>query len=259
MSRIRLDALQATYPDLIDLYPLSPTQRGMLFHTLYAPEAGVYVGHLSLTLHTDLSIPVFKRAWQQLLERHPVLRTIFVWEDLDEPVQVVCQGVALPLEQYDWRDLDPLTQQERLEECLAAQRRRGFDLACPPLMRLLLIRLSDDVSRLIWSHHHLLIDGWSMNVIYKELSTLYEAALVGQSVHLGRTSSFRDHIDWLTKQDLAQAERFWRQTLAGFYRSTPLGVDSAAGDPRVRVISTSKQAFQPRPQTAWSPSPSGTS
>ncbi|UFP96150.1 non-ribosomal peptide synthetase [Gloeobacter morelensis] len=232
LSRIRLDALQATYPDLIDLYPLSPTQRGMLFHTLYAPEAGVYVGHLSLTLHTDLSIPVFKRAWQQLLERHPVLRTIFVWEDLDEPVQVVCQGVALPLEQYDWRDLDPLTQQERLEECLAAQRRRGFDLACPPLMRLLLIRLSDDVSRLIWSHHHLLIDGWSMNVIYKELSTLYEAALVGQSVHLGRTSSFRDHIDWLTKQDLAQAERFWRQTLAGFYRSTPLGVDSAAGDPQ---------------------------
>ncbi|HEX8853568.1 MAG TPA: amino acid adenylation domain-containing protein, partial [Pyrinomonadaceae bacterium] len=156
---------------------------------------------------------------------HAVLRTGFVWEGLDEPVQVVYSGVRLPLQQQDWRGLSAEEQQQRLAEHLKAERRRGFDLSEAPLMRLHLFRLADDAYRLIWSHHHLLLDGWCNTLILKEVFTFYEAFSRDREIELERTRPFRDYIAWLQGQDLSQAEKFWRETLDGFATPTPLQVD----------------------------------
>ena len=88
-----------------DIYPLSPMQQGMLFHTLYAPQSGAYFEQRTCTLRGELDIPAFEQAWQRLIDRHPVLRTAFVSETVKEPVQVVYRQVDLPLGQHDWRGL----------------------------------------------------------------------------------------------------------------------------------------------------------
>src|SRR5436309_3786026 len=109
-----------------DIYPLSPTQEGMLFHSLYdSPEAGVYVGQMSYEVAGDLDVEAFERAWQRVVDRHPALRTAFVWEGLDQPMQIVRQRVRIPFEQQDWRGLPRKIQQKWLASFLKTDRARG--------------------------------------------------------------------------------------------------------------------------------------
>src|SRR5215510_5116520 len=213
-----------------DIYELSPMQQGMLFHTLYDPKSGVYFEQLSCTLRGDLNISAFKRAWQHLMERHPALRTSFYWEDLDKPLQVVHTQVELPCEQQDWRGLTLSKQHERLETFLQIDRGQGFALDQAPLMRCALIQAAENIYHFIWSYHHLLVDGWCIPVILKEVFIFYTAFDQGQRVSLDSPRPYRDYILWLQQQDLSQAEAFWRQTLQGFTAPTALGVDRTMGD-----------------------------
>src|SRR6185369_4641461 len=210
-----------------DIYPLSPMQKGMLFHTLFDPEAEEYFEQLSSTFYGDLDVAAFRRAWEHTIQRHPVLRTAVVWERRDEPYQVVYSRVSLPWDEQDWRHLSSAEQQEGLERYVLAQRARGFKLSEAPLMRIGLIRLADDAHRVIWSHHHMLLDAWCRPLVFKEIFTLYEAFRLGQTLNLKTPRPYRDYIAWLQQQDLSKAEGFWRSTLAGFTEPTPLVVDRA--------------------------------
>lgn len=218
-----------------DFYPLSPMQQGMLFHSLLAPDSGVYVGQLSCVLCGDLDSGAFERAWQRVVERHPILRTTFVSADLKEPIQVVHRSVTLPLEQHDWRDLPPHAQAAQLDAWLHADQQRGFKLTAPPLLRLTLIRLSSASYQFIWTYHHLLFDGWSLPLILHEVFALYQAFArlpagttpSDQQLGLPLVRPFRSYIAWLKKQNLAEAETFWRQKLAGVGAPTSLVVDHA--------------------------------
>ena len=202
-----------------DLYVLSPIQSGMLFHSLYAPGSGVYVIQVSCALRGELNVKAFERAWQQVLQRHAILRSSFVWEALDRPVQAVHRHVELPLGQHDWRALTPSAQQEALADWLREDRTRGFALDEAPLMRLALAREADQAYRVIWSYHHLLLDGWSMQILLKEVFTLYEAYSRGETLHLAPIRQYRDYIGWL-QQSLSAAETYWRKTLKGFTTPT---------------------------------------
>ena len=88
-------------------YPLSALQQGMLFHSLSSPDSGVDMEQILCTLREPLRISVFEHAWSQVIERHPVLRTRFQWQDVGEPIQVVEPSVGLPLHYYDWRLKSP--------------------------------------------------------------------------------------------------------------------------------------------------------
>ncbi len=210
-----------------DIYELSPMQQGMLFHTLYAPESGVYFEQLNCTLRGDLNVSAFKQAWQQVVARHPVLRTCFYWEDLDKPLQVVNEQVELPWVEYDWCGLTPTEQQNQLETFLQADRQQDFELNQAPLMRFALMRVQEDTYQFVWSFHHVLIDGWSGSIIFKEVFAFYEALKRGQSLSLKLPHPYRDYIVWLQQQDLSQAEDFWRKALQGFTAPTPLVVNKA--------------------------------
>jgi hypothetical protein len=227
-----------------DLYELSPMQQGMLFHSLAAPESGVYVESLSCTVQGKLDISAFKRAWQKVVERHPVWRTSFYWEGLDKPLQVVNRCVSLPWQQHDWRKHSPVDQQEQLEAFIQAERKRGFELSEAPLMRLGLIQMDDDVYEFLWSHHHLLLDGWSLSLVLKEVFAFYEAFCQGQDLHLKPSRPYSDYIVWLQEQDLTVAEAFWLQALKGFTAPTPLGVDRALGSLSSEVESYDEQEIQ---------------
>jgi len=154
-----------------DIYPLSPMQQGMLFHRLYATRTDVYFHQAEFTLHGQLDVGAFEQAWERVVARHPILRSAFIWERGQEPFQVVRERVKLPLEKHDWHELSRADQQAELVAFLKADRERGIELFKAPLMRLSLIQLADDVSHLVWSHHHMLLDGWSVALVLKVAET----------------------------------------------------------------------------------------
>ncbi len=208
-----------------DVYPLSPLQQGMLFHTLFSPDAGMYFTQVVLTLEGQMDVEAFQGAWQRVVERHSILRTAFLWEELDEPLQLVRQKVTLPWNCQDWRSIPATEHNTRLDDLLAADRANGFDLARAPLMRFTLLHLSDERHWLLWSSHHILLDGWSMPLLLKEVLTIYETGVHGGNVELPQPRPFRDYISWLEQQDLSQAEAFWRKRLEGFREPTRLPVE----------------------------------
>ncbi len=211
-----------------DFYPLSPMQQGMLFHSLYEPHSGVYVEQLSSTLRGKLNVEAFKQAWQQVMRRHPVLRTAFMWEGLDEPIQVVHRQVDLLLEQQDWREVPETEVAAKQQRYLVEERRRGFDLSRPPLIRLGLMRTAEDAHFFAMTYYHAIFDGWSLPIILKEVFTFYEAIAQNKTVKLPPARPYRDYIAWFKKQDFTRAEKFWRETLKGFTAPTPLVVDRPA-------------------------------
>ncbi len=225
LSQSELDqVLRERRQNIDDLYPLSPMQQGMLFHSLYAPDGQLYFNQLSSPISGQINSDNFKRAWQEILDRHPILRTAFVWAGLKQPLQIVPNRVELPWEQLDFRGLPAEEQTRKVQEFLLADRTRGFDLTKPPLMRVALIQLGDAQWQVVWSHHHLLMDGWCMPIILKEFSALYDALQRGENIPPATTRPFRDYIAWLQRQEVTKAEEFWRGLLKGFDSPTSLGI-----------------------------------
>ena len=209
-----------------DVYRLSPLQQGMMFHALYQPQSGAYVIQLAARLEGDLRADAFHRAWQRVVERHPSLRTVFLPDIATDPVQVVLQRAGLPWEDLDWSN-DP-SADDRLEAYLRDDRTRGFALDAAPLMRCALIRLGERSWRFVWSHHHLLTDGWCLPILMREVMHWYTTFAAGRDTDLPTPPPYRTYIAWLGRQDMGKAEAFWRDTLAGFDTPTPLGVDRPA-------------------------------
>ena len=237
-----------------EFYPLSPMQQGILFHCLYEPQSALYFGQLSYTFHGEFNASAFIQAWQTVLDRHSILRTLFIWEELKEPVQVVQRKVELPHQILDWRDFSTSEQQQRLEAFLQEDRKRGFEFSKAPLMRLTLIELDHDVHRFIWSHHHLLVDGWSVPLLLGEVFELYETYRRGEVLSLEERRPFREYIGWLHQQDLSKAEVFWREYLKGITAPTPLGLahavarapelENRCGDEMIGLSTTATNALQ---------------
>jgi hypothetical protein len=222
----------STEDNIEDIYPLSPMQQGMLFHCLYSPDPGMYLSQVSCTLAPPFDPTAFEQAWQQVVDRHAIFRTSFVWEGLDDPVQVVWKRLKLSVERHDWRALSPSAQGQRLEMHREEAGRRGLKLSAAPLLRLALIRLGEEEYQFNCMYHHLLLDGWSEAILFAELSTAYAALAGGTQANLARPGSFGDYIAWLQRQDLAAAETYWRRTLKGFTSPTPLHEARATLDAR---------------------------
>jgi hypothetical protein len=205
----------------------------MLFHSLYAPESGVYFEQVHCALEGSLEPEAFRRAWQRVVDRHSIFRTHFAWEGLDEPVQVVHRQAELGWRELDWRGLSPDEQEQRLQSLLEEDRKRGFDFGEAPLMCLALIRTDESAWRFVWSHHHVLLDGWSLPIVMREVLLSYEGLLQGKQVALPAPHSYRNYIAWLDEQDRAKAESFWREHLEGFEAPTPLPLESPTREPEV--------------------------
>ncbi len=212
-----------------DIYPLSPGQQGMLMVLLLSgSKSEVYFDQCVLTVGGDLDVDAWRRAWQRVVDRHPSLRTLFLWEGREQPLQVVRRQADLACAEHDWRDLataGETAREERLETFLREDRTKGFDLAQPPLMRLAVIRWSDDEWRVVWSFHHLIVDGWSLSRVLGEAVSYYGALREGTEPAIEAPRRYRDYIAWVQRQDLGRAESFWREALRGFDEATPLPYD----------------------------------
>ncbi|MBV9774698.1 MAG: AMP-binding protein, partial [Gemmatimonadetes bacterium] len=206
------------------IYPLTGMQQAILLRVLRQPEAGEYVEQVSWTLEGEFDPAAFARAWRLAIDRHPVLRTSFFWEGLDQPLQVVRTHADLPVEEQDWQGVPEAERRERLARFLVTDRKRGFDLAAAPLMRLTRIRIAPDASHFVWTHHHLVVDGWSAALCLRDVFGFYEALCRGETPRPARTHVFREYVEWTARQDPAAGETFWRGVLDGFQGGSAPGV-----------------------------------
>jgi amino acid adenylation domain-containing protein/non-ribosomal peptide synthase protein (TIGR01720 family) len=216
----------AAKDSVTDIYELSPMQQGLLFHSLFDLESPAYFEQLSCEIEGDLNLDLLLSVWKQVVDRHATLRSGFFWQDLAHPVQVVFRSVEIPWEIFDWRSQPAGDRQQAFEAFLADDRARGFDLGQAPLFRCTLMRETDTTYRFCWSHHHILLDGWSAAVLMKEVFHVYDSSLrEGKPPMLEAPRPYRGYIEWLQTQDNNQAETHWRNEMKGFYAPTPLPED----------------------------------
>ena len=230
LSQAEIEQLEAEYPKLEDILPLSPLQEGLLFHALYDTTApDVYTVQVVLGLEGPLDSHGLRVAAEALLERHANLRASFVHEGLSRPVQVIVPEVALPWCEVDLSGLGPAQCEERLARLLAKERTLRFELGRGPLLRFSLIRLGLNQHRLLLSNHHLLMDGWSLPVLIRELFVLYGQE--GQSAALPRVTPYREYLGWLAAQDRRAAQGAWQRALEGLEESTRLAAAEPGATP----------------------------
>jgi non-ribosomal peptide synthase protein (TIGR01720 family) len=226
-----LDRLFGAASNVQDIYRLSPIQLGFLLQALEAREAGVYVEQMSGSMTGTLDLEILERAWQAVVDRHSILRTGFLWEDLGEPLQVVEHRVPVRLRCERWPNLEPEEQTARLAAFRQQDREAGFDLGRPPLSRGTLIEFAPGDYRFVWTYHHLIGDGWSTPVLIGELLTIYRALVAGHRPELSPVRPFRDLIAWLDYRDPGRAEQFWHEELGGFVVPTRLPLELAPRSP----------------------------
>ena len=213
-------------PDnLQDLYPLSPMQQGMLFHSQLGQEPGAYTIQLSSRMQGDFSPSLFTKAWQEVLDRHPSLRAVIVTPPGLDPLQGIVSKAKLPWFDFDWRELSAEAQQEQWLALLDADRKKGFDAETCPLMRCTLVQTENHSWRFLWSHHHLLTDGWCLPILMREVLECYESFACGRPYDAPLPPLYREYIEWLQSKDLNQAKSFWRDYLQDFDTPTSLGID----------------------------------
>jgi len=211
-----------------DIYPLSPVQRGILFHSLEDEGKRMYFFQIVLTLSGEIKLDAFRLAWQRLIDRHAILRTAFVWKNLEQPLQVVQRQATLQFEVIDDTPADPAAWDEFRAEFLQRDRERGLALSRAPLMRLTALRMPQGTYTIVWSFHHLIADAWSQSLLLAELIQQYDAIQSGVTLSLETPPSFRSYIEWLQKRSSASEEAFWKKTFEGFDIPPQLGVRCAA-------------------------------
>ncbi|MFD6106618.1 condensation domain-containing protein, partial [Nocardia salmonicida] len=220
VTQAELDTWHRERPRLTDVLPLAPLQLGLMFLAQVSP-ADPYLVQLAVELAGEVDADRLRRAAQAVLDRHAILRTAFGSSAAGTPVGFVAEGVTVP-----WQIVD--TDRADAEEFLAAEARIGFDLSAAPLLRFTLYRRADGM-HLVLTAHHLLVDGWSMPLLMRELLLCY--ATDGAPTVLPRVRPYRDYLAWLADQDRSAALRNWREALSGHRPSLLTAAISAPSAP----------------------------
>ena len=234
LSCEQVEQMEAAYPALEDILPLSPLQEGLLFHALYDRSVSdVYCVQIGLEFEGLLDAPRMQRAVKELVHRHANLRAAFRHEGLERPVQVIVRDAEVPWREEDFSALDGQTQDLRRKEWLAADLAERFEPSEAPLLRFALLRLNRERHVLVVTSHHLLMDGWSMPVFLGEFFALYRSD--GHAAALPRVRPYSEYLAWLGQQNSQVALATWRDYLADLDGPTllapPLRQDASPGLP----------------------------
>jgi amino acid adenylation domain-containing protein len=218
-----LDGLGLAASDIEDVYPMTPMQHGILLHSLMGVGTGIYHMQDIYRINTPIDPGALLQAWSHIVRCHSALRTGFLLSDAHGALQVVYRDVQPAFEYLDWRSLPPTEQSQALDELLRTERKTGFDLSRPPLMRARLIQMTATTSCFVRSNHHILMDAWCHTLLLRDLLLSYRAYLAGETPQLPPVPAYRAYIDWLGQQDREEARAFWKQELSGMEQATPVG------------------------------------
>ena len=223
LDQAAVDRLAGDGRAVEDIYPLTPMQAGMVYHWLSHGDRGVYLQQITFVLDGVTDLDMLATAWQRVVDQTTVLRSRVVWEGVQAPVQVVDRRAAVPVTRLDWTALAAAERSDELRRLLDGDRVAGMDIGVAPLLRLTLARLSATEVRVVWTFHHLLLDGWSVFQVLSDVFAAHAALTRGEpdAAPAVPRRPFAEYLRWLAGRDHREAETFWRWTLAGLAAPTP--------------------------------------
>lgn len=213
--------------NLQDIYPLTPLQEGMLFHSRYDPDSSAYFQQSLSRMTGNLDIEAFQQSWNIIFKRHDVLRTLFVTENVPRPLQFVLKERECDFVYKDIAHLSKSEQETFLLKAGKADRDKGFDLSRDVLMRVTLLQTGANEYYIYWSFHHILMDGWCSGILEKELWYIYSSIKKHIVPDLPASVPYGQYIMWLEKQDKKTAQNYWNSYLDGFNGISALHSDTS--------------------------------
>ena len=198
-----------------DIYTLTPMQEGMMYHAMLETTSAAYFEQRFYRLHGELDVDTVKKSLNELFKRYDILRTAFINQEADRPVQVVLKQREAG---FGYEDMRPLVaegqdKEELIETLKQKDRQQLFDLGKDPLMRATIIQAADDEYELLWSHHHILTDGWCTEILVMEFWEIYQSFMENRPYQLPEVKQFRTYINWLKKQDKEKLKEYWKNYL----------------------------------------------
>ncbi|POO76559.1 non-ribosomal peptide synthetase, partial [Bacillus sp. MBGLi97] len=215
-------------PEIQDIYPLSFMQEGMLFHSLLDQESRAYFEQASFTINGSLDTERFQKSLDALIERYDIFRTAFIHKNVAKPRQVVLKERQSRLQFVDISHLDEAAKETFVDQFEHDDKKKGFDLQTDPLMRVSILKRAHEQYHCIWSHHHILMDGWCFGIVMKEFLAIYKALGKGQLPDFEPVQPFSKYIKWLMRQDRKEAEAFWKTRLVGVKQTASLPKTSSS-------------------------------
>lgn len=198
-----------------EILSLLPLQEGLMYHYLENPVNQTYFEQLSLHLQGRFDLHALRTAWNSVMEANEMLRTVFRWEKLQKPVQIVLKWKELPIRVHDLSPMNEEDQTQMVLDIKENDQREQLDLREEPF-RITVILLNDNEFVMMLSYHHILFDGWSLGVVLKELFEAYQAACQGLRLEWKKKNSFKDYVKWIQNQNLVVQKQYWQSYLAGF-------------------------------------------
>ena len=201
--------------DVINIYGLSPMQEGMLFHSLLDRQSGAYFEQFLICLRGRLDLDIFEKTFNRLIERYDILRTVFTYKKTQRPRQVLLKSRPAAIYFEDISHLDEKAARDYLEEFRRRDRQRGFDLTGDLLMRISMFKTAAHAYKLVWSFHHIIMDGWCFGILFADFVEIYRALRRSEPLEVRPVIPYRRYIDWLEKQDRQAGMAYWQSYLEG--------------------------------------------
>ena len=216
INQDKLNRIVGNSTAIEDIYPLTYMQHAVLFHNLFTSKSGNNTQQLTWTLKGDVNVNAFQKAWNTVIKRHSILRTVFFWRDVDEPLQVVFKDVQLEINTMDWSCRTRQEQEVLLKDYITDEKKKGFQTSVAPLMRVCIIRTSDNEHKLLWSYWTSLFDNWSYTIITNEVFSFYNLYSLGKEPTMVPAPGFASYVRWFSGQDKSKARAFWSREFEGF-------------------------------------------
>ena len=224
-----LDKLKEKYKDyeIEKIYPLNNMQQGMLFHSLKDTNSNAYTEQLVISLEGKVDLDVITDLFNKVINKHEVLRSLFEYEICSNYKQVVMEKVHVDINYHDVRE--NVDKEQWLDEFISEDRNNGFNLAKELPTRISLIRIKDNSYKIVWTHHHIILDGWSVGIILEDIFDVYKHIKVDKNYLVESKNNYEEYIKWLNSQDKEEGIEYWAKYLEGYNREVMI--------PRTREVS----------------------
>ncbi len=199
-----------------DIYSLSPMQQGMLFHSIMDGASGAYFEQSRLKIMGQIDIKLFERSFNYIIEKYDILRTVFLYEKVSQPVQIVLRK---RIGNICYNDISALKEEERktyIEDFIKKDKMQGFKLSIDLPMRIAVIKTGEKEYEIIWSYHHIIMDGWCLGIIMSEFFKAYTLLGKGKEISTINNYPYSDYIKWLKKQNKEKALAYWKNYLEDY-------------------------------------------
>lgn len=223
MSIYEFGSILKKYDGRIEkIYPLSPSQEGILLHSIAHKSSNAYFQQLSFVLNGEFDSELLERSYNRLLDRYELFRTVFVYSQVKNPRQIVLKHRNSNIFFNDISDMDESQRIEHVEKWKEADKRNGFDLTSDILMRISVFKTSENSFIVVWSFHHVIMDGWSTNIIIDEFLNIYNSLKGNKQVEAGVVYPYSNFIEWLQRQNKTKALEYWEDYFNGYEQQVSL-------------------------------------